>query len=360
MKIISVFGNYAGAMQVIIDENLARFSKPWFLQYFPWDTQSTSLTFTDVVGASRIEAAASVVNRSSKSPQRTRNFIAKFMGEIPAMKEKVIMREEDYRDFLQIQNSMMDDVSKKNALLDLLFKDVNMVATAGEKRVDLFALEGLSTGYINVNTTNNPDGIVLKTQIDLLLPSGNRKVATADWSNPVTAKPISDFVAVRQYALNTKGAAPKKCLMTPTQFLMFSETQQVINSLTAYNQLQTGASLVTLDRVNEYLQKALLPIIELVDVAIGIEKDGAITTVNPWSAANVAFVPDGSLGVTKNSFAMEQMKPVEQVKYATYGRTLISKWQNNDPWEEATGMELNAMPSFASSIDNVYLLTIDL
>lgn len=360
MKIQSIFGVYAESMQVLIDASLDRFAKPFFPKYMPWDTQQTTLNFSDVVGASRIEAAASVVNRSSSAPLRTRNQFAKFTGEIPAIKEKMVMREQDYRDFLQIQALALGDDAKKRALLDLLFKDVNAVATSGEKRVDLMFLEGLSSGYINVNITNNPDGIVQKSQLDLLMPSSNRKSAAVDWDTTATATPLTDFANVRQYALNTRGVAPVKALMTPAQFLKFAKTKEVIDTLTAFYTLQKGAAVVTLDRVNEYLNAVKLPIIELVDVSIGIEKDGVITAVNPWNADNVAFVPEGPLGVIKNAYSIEQLKPVEKVSYGTYGRTLISKWQNNDPWEEATAMELNAMPSFANTIDGIYLLAINL
>ena len=100
----------------------------------------------------------------------------------------------------------------------------------------------------------------------------------------------------------------------------------------------------------------MLPIIEIVDQSIGIEKDGIIGTIQPFETKNVVFVPKGKLGTIKNALSLEQMQPIKHIDYASYNNALISKWQENDPWSEFTGVELNAFPSF-ESIDNVYILT---
>jgi hypothetical protein len=357
MKIQSIFGPYAGQLQVIIDESLSRFKPTWYQKYFTWDIPQTTLTFNDVIGASRIEAAASIVSRMSSAPLRSRNSLKKATGEIPAIKEKFAMREDDYRDFLALQALITDDAQKQQVLLDLLFKDINALATAPDKRIDMMCLEAVSTGQISLTVANNPDGIVLRDPIDLFMPASNKIQASVLWSVSATAKPLTDIAAVVQAGVDL-GRTFDKILMSRTQFLAFAKAKETVDSLISYNQLQKGAPIATLAKVNEYLEANLLPKIELVDVSIGIEKDGIITPVRPWSVNNVSFIPAGNLGKIKNALSIEQIKPVAQVNYATYNRALVSKWGDNDPWGEFTAIELNAMPSLADSIDGIFLLAI--
>jgi hypothetical protein len=118
----------------------------------------------------------------------------------------------------------------------------------------------------------------------------------------------------------------------------------------------TGKYLPGLEGVNEFLRSQSMPYIEIVDVSIGIEKDGVITPYNPFDNTNVAFVPAGRLGVIHNAYAIEQLRPLDQVSYARADRTLISKWGDNDPYNEWTKAELNAMPGI-EAIDSIVLLS---
>lgn len=357
MKIASIFGAYAVALQAVIDSNLDQFTPTWYQRYFEWAPTQSTLNFTSVIGRSRIEAAASIVNRSSSSPLRTRPNLEKYQGEIPAIKEKFAMREDDYRDFLAIQALPVSDEVKKKQLLDLLFRDTKNAAASPHKRLDIMCLEAMSTGMISLTVDNNPDGIVLKNSMDLLMPAGNKKQAAVKWATSATAKPITDITAVVTDA-RAKGRKFSKILMSPSQFLLFATTTEVINSLVSFNMLQKGAAVATISKVNEYLSANLLPQIELVDEVVGIEKDGVIGSLRPWSELNVSFVPQGPIGVIKNAYCIEQLRPVEKVNYATYNNALVSKWSENDPWAEFTAVELNAFPAL-EAIDSIFLLTID-
>lgn len=360
-KIQSIFGAYAQNLQAVVDAANDRFAPTWYQKYFGWAPAQQTLNFTSVIGASRIEAAASIVNRSSEAPLRSRAELSKYQGEIPAIKEKFSMREADYRDFLALQALSLDDAAKKRQLLDLLFGDVQKAGNAAHKRLDIMALQAISTGKISLTVDNNPDGIVLKEDLDLLMPDGNKSdittTAANKWSAPTTAKPLTDIATVVNNA-RAKGRTFSKILMSMTQWLQFAKCTEVINSLISFNQLQKGAAIAILGKVNEYLQANLLPVIEIVDEVVGIEKDGVIGSLRPWQEGNISFIPSGQLGVIKNAVCIEQLQPVKHVNYATYNRALISKWQENDPWAEFTAVELNAFPAF-EAIDNVFILTVD-
>jgi len=360
-KIQSIFGAYSQNLQAVVDLANDRFAPTWYQKYFGWSPSQQTLSFTSVIGASRIEAAASIVDRSAGAPLRSRAQLAKYQGEIPAIKEKFSMRESDYRDFLALQALSLDDATKKQQLLDFLFADVQKAGNSAHKRLDIMVLQAVSTGKISLTAAINPDGIILKNDIDLLMPSGNKSTITGTanrkWRNPTTATPITDITTVINDA-RSKGRNFSKILMPMAQWLQLAKCSEVITSLVSFNRLQQGAGIATLDQVNTYLQANLLPVIEIVDEVVGIEKDGVIGTIRPWADGNISFIPSGVLGSIKNAVCMEQMQPVQHVNYATFNRALISKWQENDPWAEFTAVELNAFPAF-EAIDNVFILTVD-
>jgi hypothetical protein len=355
-KVKSVFGNYADRLQVMIDASLDKFSPTWFQKYFGWGIPQTTLNYVSVIGKSRIEAAASVVDRDSPAPLRSRAALEKLSGEIPAISEKFKMSSNDYYDFMTLQALQgIDDKTKLSQLLDLMFGDVKKAGAAPLKRIDIMCLEAISTGKITLTTTNNPDGLVM-TDLDLMMPAGNKVNAGTAWSN-VAANPLTVDIPGIINAATARGIKFAKMLMSRTKWYEFIKITEVKNYISNFLGFKTaGNVLVTLENVNKIMEANMWPLIEIVDEAIGIEKDAAITTIRPFADANVAFIPDGNLGVIKNTVAIEQIRPVDQVKYATYQKVLISKWSENDPFGEWTKGELNAFPA-VEAIDSIYLLS---
>lgn len=355
-KVKSIFGSYAENIQLMIDKSLDKFAPTWFQNYFDWATPQMTLTYSSAIGRSRIEAAASVVDRDAASPLRGRQALDKLSGEIPAIKQKFKMSESDYRDFMTIQALQgVDDKTKLNQLLDLMFGDVKKSGDAPLKRLDIMALQAVSTGTITIDSTTNPDGLAMDT-IDLLMPSANKSNSNTSWDN-VAAKPLTVDIPAVVKAAQDKGVKLAKMLMTPTQWLNFIQITEVKNLVSNFVGFkQSGNILVTLDNVNALLLANRWPVIEIVDQAVGVEKDGAIATIRPFADANVAFVPDGKLGVMKNALSIEQLRPVDKVVYATFNKVLISKWSENEPFGEWTKCELNAFPAF-EMIDSCFILT---
>lgn len=353
-KIQSIFGGYADQMQVIIDNSKDRFRPTWYGQFFNFAPPQTQLTYTSVIGKSRIEAAASVVDRNSRTPLRSRAAADKLSGEIPAIKEMIPLSEDDYRDFLALQNLNVSDIVKRNQVLDFIFNDIKTVGDAAHKRLDILCLQAVSTGKINITTANNPDGLVTSAAIDLFMPATNKINAAGTWNTSNTATPIADIKTVVINAME-KGRTFSKILMDYSTFVLFSKAKEVTDALASFYLVRGNAS-ATLDRVNEFLTASQLPVIEIVQQSIGIESDGVIGAVNPWETTNIAFVPAGNLGVIKNAVAIEDLKPVTGVSYAKFNNATISKWSENEPFAEYTKVELNAFPAF-EAIDGVFLLS---
>jgi hypothetical protein len=352
----SAFGAYADKLQIVVDNSLDLFAPVWFERYFKMGVPQQTLTYTSALGASRIEAAASIIARGSRAPLRSRQALQKLSGEMPVISEKFAMKEEDYRNFLMLQGmSTVSDAAKKQQLLNFLFDDVKKVGDSIMKRLDWLCLEGVSTGKNTLSTTNNPDGIILNVDLDLGLPTANKTNAAVAWATSATATPITDFDTVIT-AANAKGVKFAKVLMHPTVWTNFRKAKEVTDALVGFFRLAKGTVANTLDNVNEFLAANRYPIIEIVDVSIGIEKDGVITASNPFSSTNAVFIPDGPLGEVKNAFSIEQLKPVDKISYATFKNALISKWGENEPWQEFTKGEFNAFPVI-ESINFMWLLS---
>jgi hypothetical protein len=353
-KVKSIFGAYSESLQVMIDTSLQKFYNPWFLPKVPFGTPSTQLNFTTIIGRARIEAAASIIARGSAAPLRVRATLEKISGEVPAIAEKFSMKESDYRDYLALQAMPVDDAVKKAQLLNLMFDDVRNAGNSVMKRLDYMVLEALYTGAISLNTTNNPDGTVLNNAIDLFMPANNKTTVSTSWETSASATPIADIQAVVTYQ-QTRGVKLAKILMSPVLFQRMVKTTEVKSALSTWLGMKGNSIFPTLDNVNAFLQAQMYPIIEIVDVPIGVEKDGVVSVLRPFGDDNATFIPDGAIGEVKHALAMEQLRPVEGVAYATFNNALISKWAENEPFAEWTKAEFNAFPSL-DAIDQIHIL----
>lgn len=341
----------------MIDASADKFAPTWFERYFDWGAPTQTLSFVTAIGRSRIEAAATVMDRDGATPVRSRQALEKLSGEVPAIKMMYKMSETDYRNFEAIQALNISEATKKAQLLDLMYGDIKRVVGGTYKRVDAMCLQAISTGKITLTTSNNPDGIITSSDIDLLMPSGNFKNATATWKTANSGKPITDINTVVA-AGEAEGKSFSKILMDRATFLYMSATDEVRNMVSGFFRINTKDQITpVLSQVNEYLEANMLPQIEIVNEKIGIEKDGVISTISPFATDVAVFVPAGKLGVIHNALALEEMRPVKQVSYAKSGRTLVSKWSQNEPFAEYTKGELNAFPG-VESIDSIFILDI--
>jgi len=340
-------------LQYLIDRTKDRYRPIIWPNFFAWKP-ATSITYETLIGEAGIGAAASVVAYDSEAPLRTRRHVKKLTGEIPSLREKFRMGEKELQDYIAMSAGINGDAQ---AIMKLIFDDVKLAAEAPHKRLDIFALEAISTGEITLSTTNNPDGIVTEEAIDFGMPSANKIGTTgAIWSaGGSTAKPISDIMAIMELA-EANGHKIDKMLMRRSTFNNFRKADEVKDYVTGWAVGRNTAKInVSLPLVNEFLAGEGLPQIVIIDASIGIEKNGVISAYNPFDQYNVAFVPTGSLGDMLNAPIVEKTFPQKHVLYANYNNVLVKKWGSTDPVSEFTGCELNAFPSW-KTVNACYLL----
>lgn len=313
-----------------------------------------SLNFDAAIGRDRIAAAASIVDSDAPAPLRSRHKLDLYKGKIPAIKEKFRMNQDDMR-AIEVLRALPLNSGNNDALLAYLNKDLQEAAVSGDKRIDLMLLQALSTLTIDVNTTNNPDGVAYGT-IDLLAASYQSQGVPVAWQTSATATPIDDIENYITINRDTRGRTFGKILLSMRLWNFFKKTTQVKNYLaTFYNTGKTTSSFaVTLDTVNEMFTSNKWPVIEIIEHNTHIEVDGKPTFVRGFNDDNVVFIPNGKLGTLFNAVSMEQVHPVKDKNYASFGPTLVSKWAESDPLVEFTGMEMNAFPSI--NVDSIFVL----
>lgn len=361
MAINSIFPEISTSerLQVFIDSRNDKFAQPWYSKYFSMGVPQLSLNYVSILGESKVAAMASVVSRDGETPLRSRDALGKLYGEIPAIKVMRKLNESQYRDYMSLQSLNVSDETKKNQAFGLIWNDIEYVKNATEKRLDYLCAQGLSTGKIKLDVDNNPDGVVID-ELDLMMPNENQSSVTTSWDNATTATPLQDILLkVREF--EAQGVTFGKMLMDSSLFQKFLATKEVKEVIGTFfgvsaSARQSATSPLTNARVNEYLTASQLPIIEVVNVRVAVQKDGKNTVVNPFSESNVVFIPDGNLGEIKNAIAVEEQKPVTNLVYAKSNATLISKWSQNEPFGEWTKAELNAFPSF-DMMNQIVLLT---
>lgn len=363
-RIKSVFGDYATALQVLVDENLDRFKEPFFPKYFTMGTPQNGLSYATAIGRSRIEAAASVVAHGSEAPMRSRAGLEKLSGEVAAIKVKRKMDESEYRNWMVLQGMPVSDETKKQQIIQLIWDDVKHVIDSVRSRVDIMVKQALSTGNVNINLASNPDGINLG-DINLLrldnnsgVP-GSRNGTTAAFENTGTAtywsdnqgtsggeaNPLTDI----QYVVEENPEFDfEKVLMTPRRFRAVASRRRVTEML--------GES-PTLEMINNWLTDRNLPYIELVTGRHTLETNGVVTNFAPWNDNHVAFIPAGTLGIVHNALAIEEIRPVEGVDYAISDRILVSKFAQTEPFGEYTRGEIAAFPGFEAA-DNTLIVNV--
>jgi hypothetical protein len=355
MVVESIFGNLAlkKNIQGIIDGQLPLlFAKSKWRQYLDWGLPQTELTFDTIIGRSRIQAAASLVDPDAPAPLRSKGKLEALSGKIPTMKEAFKMTQSDYRKLKSLQNMPISEESIKDALMKVIDDDVVNAGLSTDYRIDVMFYQGVSNFSVDTGIINNPDGANMGV-IDLLAAPYQKRGVPKVWTDPTAdiLKDIEDTV----FFAGRKGRKFKEIWIDLSKWYTVKNNPTVIAKISSFYR-QTVDLAITEEKINEYMRENKLPPFVIIDEARNVEVDGKENIINPFEANNVAFIPDGKLGIVHNAIAIEEWEEIDGVNYAKYDRALISKWRENNPWTEFTGVELNAFPAL-EKIDGIYLQT---
>lgn len=359
MIIPSFFGAFASqpALQALIDNTLdtLQMQSAW-RQYLDLGTPQASLTFEQVIGRSRINAAASIVDIDAPHPLRGNNKLETYTGKIPSMKQAFVLDQAEIRELKALEESqLLNSNGAVDALIKKLYDHLSLASVAGDKRVDILMWQAISTLTMTVSPSLNPDGAAYGT-IDLLPKSYQKQGVPIVWTDLTNSTPIDDIQNYLDFITTTFGRAFGRILMSKPMWLKFKKNAQVINYLKSFFNIgkTNGTYAVTLTNINEMFTENLWPNIEIINDVQGIESDGSVTPIRAFNDNNLSFLPSGNIGTLKNAWPIEQLMPIPNKTYAFFGPTMVSKWLDDSPFKEYTAMDLNACP--ALNTDSIFIL----
>lgn len=357
----SLFGALTQNVQARIDAaselNKRIFDNVIYSKYLDWDTPTIGLDFEELIGKYNLTVAASTIGENAKEP------ILGSYG-LETVKERVLnhaitlpMTMQDYRKVLQILDSKsIPDEQKKKQLINLMWGDVTRVVKGVEAKLDIIFLGALSNcGVFTFDNTNNPEGGV-RGEINYNMPSSNIASSKTEWTefNLESVDCMEDIQAMLDAAEDRTILG--KILCAPSAISYMCRSKKMKQMIWGTDK---SSKIVQLKDINEYMESNGYPTFEKIKRQCQIQNGTKLTPYTPWNAKNIVFVPDGKLGLMKNAYANNELKPEKDVAYSNYGRIRISQWGVGETkganYGEFTKAETLALPVI-TEINDIYTL----
>jgi hypothetical protein len=312
-----------------------------------------SLDAKTIIGESGNRVAAFVISYDAKAPEASRKTIATKYFDIPKI---ALSRRKTEKEILE--HAITRALRGNDAVLEDYFNDIDFCYDAAQARMEWLALQAVSLTKIQLSTTNNPLGIINEVAVDFGMPTANKKTVSVIWSsdNAATMKPITDFKTVVK-AARAKGITFRKILMHPDAFdLIIASTEFQTYAKALIVGESSGLGVETLGILNTVLRSLRLPEVALIETSVDIENAaGSRTSVNPFDADHVVFVPNTPLGNMYSGPIAEEIEKPENVLQQKKGNVLISIQKEWNPVAVVTKGESNSFPSWPS-VDKCYNL----
>lgn len=361
MLLSSLFGELTRNVQARIDAaselNKRIFDNVIYRRYMDWDTPTVGLDFEEIVGKYNLTVAAATIGENAKEP------ILGSYG-LETVKERVLnhavtlpMTVQEYRKILQLLDSKsIPEEQKKKQLIDLMWGGVQRVVNGVEAKIDIIFLGALSNcGIFTFDSTNNPEGGVRGT-INFNMPDTNIAKSKTQWTeaNLETVDCMEDIQAVLDAADDK--AILGKILLAPSKVSYMCRSKKMKQMIWGTDK---SSKIVQLKDINDYMESNGYPTIEKMKRQCKIQNGNVLAPYTPWNANNIVFVPDGKLGVVKNAYANNELKPESDVAYSNYGRIRVSQWHVGETkganQGEFTKAESLALPVL-TEVENIFTL----
>ena len=324
----SIYGDLVKNVQVRFDavSELRKklFSSVVFENYLDWDVPTVGLDFEELVGQYNITVAAPTIGDNSKEAILGTEGLETIRDRVLTHALTKPMTIQDYRKVLQLLDSKsLPDKVKTQQLVNLMWGDVQTVVDGVLAKLDVLFLRALSCeGKVEIDGVINPEGGVRGT-IDFKQPGENIASSGTSWTqgNSETVDCFEDIQGVIDAAQDKTVFA--KILCAPSVISYICRSKKVRQLIWGTDK---SAKIVQLKDINAYMEENGYPIFEPIRRQVRIQNGKERTAYSPWNEKNLVFVPDGKIGVVKNSWANSELKPEPGVAYSNYGRVRVSQW----------------------------------
>lgn len=324
----SLYGELTRNVQVRFDKaselHKRLFDNVIFEKYLDWDVPTIGLDFEELIGKYNITVAAPTIGDESKEA---------ILGSegLETVKERILnhaltlpMTIQNYRKILQILDSKsLPDSAKNEQLIKLMWGDVTTVVNAVLAKLDILFLRPLSNeGKVEIDDNINPEGGVRGT-IDFNQPAENIASSKTEWTdgNIETVDCFEDIQAIIDAAQDK--VTFSKVLCTPSRISYMCRSKKMKQMIWGTDK---SSKMVQLKDINAYMEENSYPIFEPIRRQVRIQKGTQRIPYTPWNEKNMVFIPDGKLGLVKNAWSNNELKPEQGVAYSNYGRIRVSQW----------------------------------
>lgn len=358
----SLFKDLTRRVQVRFDA-ISKYNKQVFDQvlyetYLDWDIPTIGLNFEEIIGKYNITIAAPTIGDDSKEPIIGTEGLETLAERIVRHSLTLPLSIQDYRKVLQILDSKaLPEEEKTKQLVELMWGNVVTVVNAIHAKLDLIFLGALSNeGKFELTAENNPEGGV-RGIINYQQPEDNIATSKTAWTtdNINTVDCFEDIQAIIDAAQDK--VVFESILCAPSVISYMCRTKLIKSMIWGSDK---SARIVTLADLNAYMQENGFPTFKPIRRQVRIQQAGsAPKTVTPWNAKNMVFIPGGKLGVIKNAYANNELRPEPGVTYSNYGRIRVSQWGAGET-QNSNGVEFTKAEAFAlpviTEMNGIYTL----
>lgn len=357
----SIFGELTKQVQIRFDAvsklNKQLFDNVIYEKFLDWDVPTIGLDFEEIIGKYNINVAAATIGDQSNEPVIGSNGLESLKESILTHAMSTTMTTANYRKILALLDSKsLGDDAKKQALIKLMWNDVNAVVSAIHSKLDMIFLGALSNeGVFTLDEKTNPEGGVRGT-INYNQPGENIATVTTEWTpeNVNTVDCFEDIQAILDMASSKTVLA--KILCDPSVINYICRSKKMGQIIWGNDR---ASKPVLMRDLNEFMQANGFPVFEPIRRQVMVQNGNKAEVYVPFNKNNMVFVPDGKLGVVKNAFADAEIKPEPGVAYSTHGRILVSQWgagaTTNSRGIETTKAESLSLPVI-TEMNGIYTL----
>ena len=324
----SLFGELTRQVQIRFDAasemNKRIFDNVICERFLDWDDPTIGLDIEEIIGQYNITIAAPTIGDNSKEPIIGSEGLA-------TLKERIVnhalskpMTMKTYRKILAILDSkIIKDEEKKKRLINIMWGEVTTVVNAIYGKLDMIFLGALSNeGKFELNEKTNPEGGV-RGSINFNQPTENIATSKTLWTvdNIDTVDCFEDIQAILDAAQDK--VEFEKILCAPSRLSYMCRSKVLKRMIFGSDK---SSSVLLPRQINEWMQLNGFPIFETIKRQVRIQNGTTTTKYTPWNEKNMIFVPSGKLGLIKNAYSNNEIRPENGVAYSNYGRIRVSQW----------------------------------
>ena len=357
----SIFGELTKNVQIRFDAaselNKQLFDNIIFERFLDWDVPTVGLDFEELIGQYNITVAAPTIGTDAKEAILGTEGLETLKETILNHAITLPMTVKDYRKVLQILDSKsLPDKVKTQQLIKLMWGNVETVVKSVLGKLDLIFCGALSNeGKFTLDETTNPEGGA-RGLINFNQPADNIASSKTDWTegNIDTVDCFEDIQGIIDAAQDK--VVFSKILCAPALISYMCRSKKMHQMILGTDK---SSKIVQLKDINAYMEENSFPTFEPIRRQIRIQNGKQRIPYNPWNQKNMVFIPEGKLGLVKNAWANNELKPEAGVAYSNYGRIRVSQWgvgeTQGSNGVEFTKAEVLALPVI-TEMNGIYTL----